>query len=544
MKRSVVAFSFLLITLLLYSQDRPVVYNASEPKIGWSNNVILFHNGQFISVLQHDLASGYTYGYWNQYDNILELKGYPRIGHLVDITATTKYNSEFEGSTAIYLDNEYPIVVEYNGKKMRLFPFKGASCGEFLPFRAETIWIEYGILPHAEQMRIELYDSINNRYNNVVMIDVDDTHTIQRNPYQKYVVLDSCTIYELSSGREYIRRDSVSADRFLKRVLTENVLTAIDEHNRSNPSIMRPIAYSSDTLVPNMTRFMIKYEQNRCRLNACDITGRILNDFNGDSALDCEGKYIMLVNFLMGNCEECTDKISQQIYNELVLHPQKMELLYKYISFLPNNEFKIAGEKCIMLLAREHSKRITQFDEEQFYTRFPSLRTFPNSGFSHLKGIVANTFDTMNIIEKFRELNNTIENDEVFVYLKGLSYGNLVMATLSEIDYAFIILYLSKCDMYNEDDVKTKLYEFLYLYPNCTNLIDHVLSDLSDKESSGIKENFAKIIAIEYSKQNELFYENDFYNNFPVMEQYKKYIDTIIETTNKRYFEKIFFHRR
>ena len=415
MKRFVVAFSFLLITLLLYSQDRPVVYNASEPKIGWSNNVILLHNGQFISVLQHDLASGYTYGYWNQCDNILELKGYPMIGHLVDITATTKYDSEIGERTAIYLDNEYPIVVEYNGKKIRLFPFKGASCGEFLPFRAETIWIEYGILPHAEQMCIELYDSINNRYNNVVMIDVDDTHTIQRNPYQKYVVLDSCTIYELSSGRKYIRRDSVSADRFLKRVLTENVLTAIDEHNRSNPSIMLPVAYSSDTLVPNMTRFMIKYEQNRSRLNACDITGEILNDFNGDSALDCEGKYIMLVNFLMGNCEECTDEISQQIYNELVLHPQKMELLYKYISFLPNNEFKIAGEKCIMLLAREHSKRITPFDEEQFYSRFPSLRTFPNSRFLHPKGIVANTFDTMNIIEKFRELNNTIENDEVFV---------------------------------------------------------------------------------------------------------------------------------
>ena len=79
MRKIAATLLILLITSSLYSQDYPaVVYNAREPQIGWSKNIILFSDGQFISVIQQDLGGGYTYGHWKLYDNILELKEYPR----------------------------------------------------------------------------------------------------------------------------------------------------------------------------------------------------------------------------------------------------------------------------------------------------------------------------------------------------------------------------------------------------------------------------------------------------------------------------------
>ncbi len=542
MKRLAVTFFLLLITLSLYSQDRPVVYNRKVPEIGWSNDIILFNDGQFISKIQQDLASGYIYGHWKQYDNILELKGYPRIGHLVDITATTKYDSEIGACTAIYIDNEYPIVVEYDGKKMRLFPFKGASHGEFLPFRAEKIWIECGILPRSEQeiRGIELYDSINNRYDNVIKIDVDNTYTTQHKTHQKYIMLDSCTIYELGSGEEYTRRDSVSADRFLEWALTESLLNTIDEHSRSNPSIMLSVACSTDTSVPNMTRFMIKYEENRCGLDYTSIAKNVAEFLTKPQAMNCEDEYILLINYLNGECHDID--IFRMIYNTLLRYPEKANLLDHYIGFLPTNELDSTKKNLAMLLAYEHSKRIITFREEEFLVRFPIMKEYGRyivSEIARHDKYITGTPDTSKINEIYRKIEKEIENDKLATSVREIFQNAQIkdIPTFTDKDYAMILLYWARNLTEYSDEINSRLYETIFLYPYLAEHINMILTDISCKKLEVAKKNFARSIAIEHSKRQALFHEDIFYQKFPVMKLYKKYIDPVIEEADKKYLD-------
>lgn len=543
MKRLVATLFILLISLPLYSQNnQAVVYNRKVPEIGWRNDIILFPNGQFISVMKLGLAGGYTYGHWKQYDNILELNGYPRVDYPVDINATTKYNHEIGERTAIYLEKEYPIVAEYNGRKMRFFPFKGARHGEFLPFRAEKIWVECGILPHNEQKikEIELYDSINNRYDNVIIIDIDETHTVQRNPYQKYIILDNCTIYELSSDTKYTRRDSVSAERFLKEVITENILNTIDEHCKENSSIMNPVAYDTCTAVPNMTRFMIKYEENRNSIDHTAITKKVAQLLTKQQTLTCENEYILLINYLNGECHEAD--ISRMMYNIFLQHPDKANLLNRYICFLPTEELEPTRQKFAMLLAHEHSKRVTTFKKEEFETRFPVMQEYIRyitPEITRQNKCTAKMSDTGRIYEIYDKIEKEIENNELATsvreIIKNIQANNT--PTLTENEYAMIILYWTRDMTEYADEIGARLYDTIFLYPYLAEYINMILTDNSFKKLEVAKKNFARSIAIEHSKRQALFHEDIFYQKFPVMKLYKKYIDPVIEEADKKYLD-------
>ena len=529
--------------LSLYSQDnQAVVYNAKVTEIGWSNDVILFPNGQFISVMKQGLASGYTYGYWKQYDNILEFKGYPKIGHPVYITTTTKYNHEVGERTAIYLDKEYPIVAEYNGKKLRLFPFKGAAYGEFLPFRVEKIWIECGILPQKEQIirEIELYDSINKRYDNVITIDVDDTHTVQRDSYQKYIILDSCTIYELNSGTEYTRRDSVSAERYIERVLTENILNTIDENYGGNSSIMNPIAYDTCTTVPNMTRFMIKYEDNRSRFDNKAITRNVAIILTKPQALDCEDEYILLINYLNGGSHEAD--ISRMIYNILLQCPEKANLLNHYICYLPTEELESTKQKFAMLLAHEHSRRVTTFRKEEFRTRLPIMqeyRQYITPEIARHDKYAAKKPDISRINEIYGNIEKEIKNNELATLVREIIRNVRAnsIPTLTENDYAMLILYWARDLTEYACEINARLYEAVFLYPCLAEHLNMILTNLNCKEVDVVRKNFARSIAIEHSKRQTLFHEDIFYLKFPTMKQYKRFIDPVIKEADKKYLD-------
>lgn len=547
MRKIAATLLILLITSSLYSQDYPaVVYNAREPQIGWSKNIILFSDGQFISVIQQDLGGGYTYGHWKLYDNILELKEYPRIDHAIYITSTTEYDSNIGEQTAIFLDNEYPIVVEHNGIKMRIFPFRGAAHGEFLPFKAEKIWVECGILPHGKQQikEIELYDSINNRHNNVITIDVDNTYASQHKTQQKYIVLDSCTIYDFSSKTKYIRRDSVSAERYLKQVLTENILNTINEHHRYSSSIITPVAHNMDTTIPNMTRFMLKYENNRSRLDCNTLAKCVTKVFTKQQALNSEDDYILFINYLKEKCHEYYADISRMIYNEFLLNPEKIDLIDCYIRFLPTEDIEATKQELITMLAYEHSKRITTFREEEFLIRFPTI----NANSRHLsleicnQGKYAATLpDANRIIEIYEKIDKEMSNSELTAYVRDIFQDIPIwdIPTLTENDYATIVLYWAKNLTEYDDVIGAGLYKILYLYPYIAEHFNIILTKISFKEQEVAKKNFASSITIEHSKRQALFHEDIFYLKFTTMKQYKEIIDPIIEEREKKYLDEL-----
>ena len=147
--------------------------------------------------------------------------------------------------------------------------------------------------------------------------------------------------------------------------------------------------------------------------------------------------------------------------------------------------------------------------------------------------------DTGRIYEIYDKIEKEIENNELATsvreIIKNIQANNT--PTLTENEYAMIILYWTRDMTEYADEIGARLYETIFLYPYLAEYINMILTDNSFKKLEVAKKNFARSIAIEHSKRQALFHEDIFYLKFPVMKLYKKYIDPVIEEADKKYLD-------
>ena len=359
---------------LLWAQDQPMVFQPALPHQHWNKYIVLYPEGLYFTIQSH-IGHIVRWGEWMQKGDTICFRRFPQAYSDKDIEFKLGYEARLQGQTFVTSNLELLAVVRGNFTASRDTHFGGKGQREEFLYQVDTIDVVWSAV--GEQVkRISLYDAENSRYNNVVKIKMkEDVRFVHDAPDHSFRIVNGERLIDTKSGVAYVRKDDISASKFLSRDICQDVASTMGKYREHRAVISYNLPVAKEVYNPDSVRLMRKLEHNRQTLKYAELERAVLTMFDevaqlpNERVLSSEDEYILFVNY-MCQATEINDDIWQRAYVQFEKYPEKLYCLTEYIELLPDKERESARKRLCTSLAYMHTIKMAGFNRGSFRSCF------------------------------------------------------------------------------------------------------------------------------------------------------------------------------